>query len=476
MNFDFTSNIFSRLNKISALFGIALLFFFCALPLFAQEDEPDQNAAVEFFNQAQDAHEKGDLQGAIKFYDEALKLAPEFPEAEYQKGSALLSLGKTADAEKSFRRAVELRDDWTLPMAGLGAILVDSNRFDEAEKILSKAVRLDENNFPAVVALTDLRLKTDAPPPVLRELLINLQKLTAKANPTASVWAARAALERKLGEPAAAKSSVRRALAIEPKNKSALIEQAEIAASENDFPSALETVKILRQVSPNADDVKLLQARIFALGGKPAEALKVLDSITNQTVEVTALRSKISANESADVGELEKQLAKDAKNAALLGRLCVILRTENPLKALDYCRRASESEPDNINHAVGFGAALVQAKQFENALIVLKKIVQIAPDNSSARANLATALFQLKRYAEAKTEYGWLTEKQPNAPVAYYFLAIAHDNLGEYLDAMANYQQFLRLADADANKLEIEKVNLRLPSLQKQIKEKKGKK
>jgi hypothetical protein len=34
---------------------------------------------------------------------------------------------------------------------------------------------------------------------------------------------------------------------------------------------------------------------------------------------------------------------------------------------------------------------------------------------------------------------------------------------------MANYQQFLKLADATSDKLEIEKVNLRLPSLQKQV-------
>ncbi len=82
----------------------------------------------------------------------------------------------------------------------------------------------------------------------------------------------------------------------------------------------------------------------------------------------------------------------------------------------------------------------------------------------------------MKRFPEAKTEYQWLTEKQPNLVIAYYFLAIAHDNLGEYFDSMANYQQFLKIADATENKLEIEKINLRLPSLQKQIKEKKGKK
>ena len=41
---------------------------------------------------------------------------------------------------------------------------------------------------------------------------------------------------------------------------------------------------------------------------------------------------------------------------------------------------------------------------------------------------------------------------------------------------MANYQQFLKIADAGRNGLEIEKVKLRIPSLEKQLKEKRGKK
>jgi len=41
---------------------------------------------------------------------------------------------------------------------------------------------------------------------------------------------------------------------------------------------------------------------------------------------------------------------------------------------------------------------------------------------------------------------------------------------------MANYQSYLRLADPVASKLDIEKINLRLPQLQKLIKEGKGKK
>ena len=470
MNFHRTPNVFTGNRIFFRALCIVFVLVWFASSGFAQDEENESSVeAVKIFNQAQDAHEKGDLPTALKLYEAATRINPEFPEAEYQRGNALISLGKTAEAERAFRRAVELREDWTLPMASLGSILVGADRFAEAEKILTKAVALDDKNFPAYVALADLRLKSKAAPQVLRELLNKLQNLTSKANPTASLWASRAALERVLGDIAAAKMSLSRGLAAEPTNKSALAENAEIALTEGDTASASEIAKILARLSPNSSDVKFLQARVLAAEGETFEALKVLDSVTNQSAEVVSLRNSIAANSSVNVPELEKQIEKDPKNASVLGRLCNLLRTENPLKAIDYCRRASEAEPNDLNHAVGFGAALVQAKRFENAVALLQKIRQVAPDNYTARANLATALFQLKRFPAAKTEYQWLTEKQPDLPAAYYFLAITHDNLGEYLDAMANYQQFLKLADATSDKLEIEKVNLRLPSLQKQV-------
>lgn len=474
--FNLRPEVFAARKRIApAVFAVFLIVIF-TFAGFAQAQEENQNDAIKIFNLAQDAHEKGDLPSALKFYDEAIKLAPEFPEAEYQKANALFALKKTDEAEKSFRRAIELRPDWTLPMVNLGSILIGRAQYAEAEKVLNKAVELDDANFPAYVALTDLRLKTKASPAVLRELLNRLQNASSKANPTISVWTSRAALERALGDRAAAKTSVNRALSIDPKNKSALFEQAEIAVAENDFGGALKTANTLARVAPDAIDVKMLQARVLALNGDHGEALKILDSIANKTADVNELRGKIAANNSLDASELEKYLEKDQKNPELLGRLCTLLRAANPSKALEYCRRASAVEPENANHAVGFGAALVQAKQYESAVTVFQKILKVVPDNHTARANLATALFQSKRYAEAKTEYRWLTETQPDSAAAYYFLAIVHDNLAEYADAMANYQQFLKLAEATANKLEIERVNLRLPSLHKQIKDKKGKK
>lgn len=470
----FSAVSFSRRHLFVWRILCALMLSFAFLSALSAQELSDD--AVKYFNQAQEAHEKGDLKTALDFYDAALKIYPDFPEAEYQRGNAFLALGKTEDAEKSFRRAVELRPDWTLPVTNLGALLVQKNNFAEAEKLLNKAIQENALNFAAFSALTDLRLKTHAAPEDLKELLTRIQVLTSKANPTAAIWAARAALENALNDKTAAKSSLNRALAINPNDKSALLERAEIAVAESDKLTATDSLKTLEKVAPNSVAVKFLQARLLASTGKIGEAVKILDSIENPTTEVASLREKILAGGSINVVELEKQLETDAKNSVVLGRLCTILRVESPTKALEYCKRASEVEPNNVNHAVGFGAALVQTRQFDQAAGIFRRILEIAPDNYTARANLATALFQLKRYSEAIPEYQWLTEKQPDLAIAYYFLAIAHDSLGEYLDAAANYQQFLKIADAEKNKLEIEKVNLRLPDLDKLIKSKKGKK
>jgi tetratricopeptide (TPR) repeat protein len=96
------------------------------------------------------------------------------------------------------------------------------------------------------------------------------------------------------------------------------------------------------------------------------------------------------------------------------------------------------------------------------------------PDNYTAHANLALALFEMKRFPDALPEYEWVAAAKPDIAATYFFIAIAHDNLGEYQQAMDAYQKFLTRADPVKNKLEIEKVNLRLPRLREQIKRGEG--
>ena len=83
--------------------------------------------------------------------------------------------------KKAFGAALELRPEWTLALASLGSVLVGKGQFAEAEKLLTKAVALDDANTLAYSALTELRLRTNAKPDVLRELLDADRRLDVKS-------------------------------------------------------------------------------------------------------------------------------------------------------------------------------------------------------------------------------------------------------------------------------------------------------
>lgn len=454
--------------------SILLIILASQAAVFSQQNDDDN--PVSIFNAAQTAHEKGDFETALKLYEKALEIFPDFPEAEYQRGNVLISLSRPLDAELAFRRALDLRENWTLPMTSLGVLFLQNRRYEEADEILTKVVEIGELNLLALTALTELKIKTNATPEVLKQLLAKHQYLTTKPNSTASLWASRAALERTLGDKKAAIASLDRAIGIDHSDRIALAEHAELSLADGDHKSALIDAEKLKQLSPNSANVDFLLARVYASMGEFERSIQILDSVKDPSNEITAFRDKVISGTSRNVDELETRVKIDKNDAAVLGRLCMLLRVDSPERALEYCRRAAESEPNNLEHAIGFGAALVQAKRFPEAITLFRRLLEVSPENFTVHTNLATALFQSSRFGEAKAEYKWIIKKQPDLAIAYYLLAISHDKLEEYVDAAANYQHFLRVADQAKNQLEMDKVNLRLPGLQKMIKQGKGKK
>jgi tetratricopeptide (TPR) repeat protein len=471
----------SRFHVI-ILLTLALL---CASPAYAQitpnDNEPEDDDPIKLFQQGQDAHESGNLERALQLYEQAIKLQPEFPEAEYQRANALVALERLPDAEAGFRRAIELQSEWSLPYLSLGRLLLRLERFSEAEILLSRSLELDESNFVALVALADLHLRAKAPRETLQKLLEVLKGATSREEAKASLWAARGSIERALDEKAVALTSFDRAIRLDGQNVLALMGRAELRAAANDYEGALQDALEAQRASRHALNASLLVARIYGQFGKTDEALKTLDALDEANrglPEVLSLRNQLTkdcGNLTAEERAAEEELLKEQpRNAARLSCLGAALRTVDPVRSLELYRQAAEIEPRNIGLATGYAAALVQARRFAEAAVILRRILAVQPDNFVARTNLATALYELKHFPDALAEFKWLVAARPELVVAYYFIASAHDNLGEYPEALAAYETFLARADAAKNQLEIDKVNLRLPSLRNQIKRGEG--
>jgi tetratricopeptide (TPR) repeat protein len=436
---------------------------------------------AQLFERGQNAHAHGDFARALELYEQAIKVLPEFPEAEYQKGSALASLGRFVEAERAFKRAIELRRNWSLPYASLGSLLVRNyrNRDQEAERILRQALTLEATNQMALRALAELRLRSGDP----REAADLARSATENPDAPASGWVLRAIAERAAGDKVAASKSLDRALAIDPENVVALEERAQLLADEGDYRHALEDLKAAERLRPGDKDILSRQVVVYQRAGKTEEARRIAEMIETpkpehdapqDEIKVTGTPEEIAAANSDDSLKarkaLEKLLEQNPSNPMLLARLGESYRIDDPARAMNYYRRAMELQPNNPNYATGYAAALVRARRFAQAILILRRVIAKFTDNYTAHANLATALYESKRFAEAVPEYEWLLKSKPDLVVAYYFIASAHDYLGEYEEALADYETFLARADAGTNRLEIEKVKLRLPSLRRQIK------
>jgi tetratricopeptide (TPR) repeat protein len=469
-----------RHRRLVVALAFALLVV-CAHAARAQDgDGFDETAAdpVKLFNRGQEAHAKKDYERALELYEEALQVKPDFAEAEFQKAAALVALKRLPEAEKSYRRALELRRTWAMPPAALGLLLVRTpGRETEAEPLLRRALELDAKNLTAAVALAELRTRAgDAAEAV------KFSRLAAELKPDdASLWVSLARAELAAKDTAGALKSFGRALDVDGANVGARLGRADLLISTGEKERALEDVRALEPLAKTDWKLAVAVANRFGLIGRKEEARRIYESLpeeARQSQEGRNLIGALSDLTCADTPEaraaLEQLVASGPKNAPALACLGKLERTNSPERSADLYRRAAEAEPRNVDYAVGYAAALVQLRQFAQAAGILQRVTEAAPGHYEAHANLAAALFELKLYNRAVVEYKWIERAKPELAVVHFFIAIAHDRMGEYEEALAEYQTFLARADAGQNQLEIEKVNLRLPSLRNQIKRGEG--
>ncbi len=469
-----------RPGRLVVAFAFALLLV-CAHGTQAQErDEFDETAAdpVKLFNRGQEAHAKKEFERALELYEEALQVKPDFAEAEFQKAAALIALKRLPEAEKSYRRSMELRKTWALPPAALGLLLVRTpGREKEAEPLLRRALELDAKNLTATVALAELRARAGD----MAESATFWRRATELKADDPTLWVSLARAELSTKDSAGALKSFGRAVEVDGANVDARLGRADLLISSGEKERALEDLRALEPLIKSDWKLAIALANRYGLIGKREEARRVYETLpeeAKQSEEGRKLHAALTDLPCDDTPEaraaLEQLILTEPKNAAALACLGRLLRTDNPERSAELYRRAAEAEPRNVDYAVGYAAALVQLRKFPEAAAILERVIAAAPEHYEAHANFAAALFELKLYNRAVSEYKWIERAKPELAVVHFFIAIAHDRMGEFEEALAEYETFLARADSGVNQLEIEKVNLRLPSLRNQIKRGEG--
>jgi tetratricopeptide (TPR) repeat protein len=443
-----------------------------------QNDQDDFAAKVSaLYNQAETAFERGDLMRAITLYREVIQLAPDIFEPKFQCAMACLATRQATllpEAISLLQAAIKIRPDFARGHLALANALYQQENSDPllTEQAVQEALKLDATLRPAQELLVELLLKRQA----YREAetaLTALVATTADKQHYLLLGLAQQAQQR--FDPAL--QSFTQALTQDPQFAEAYYQRARIYLQKQQFPAAIKDLEQAYQLRAQAETGLLLAETYLKANQREAArglAEKLLPAASaDLRPAITELLASLGANNEA-IAQFEKQLAADPQNLTFLTRLGELYLDVDPSKSQEYWRRALAVRSTAENLA-GLGSALLKGKQFEEAVTTFEKALAQNDKLYEPHAGLALALFKLERFAPAAEQFIWITRARPENSINLYFLAICFDRLGDYERAQLGYQLFLKQANPTTYQLEIDKVNLRLPILRRQLEKQKKK-
>jgi tetratricopeptide (TPR) repeat protein len=284
-----------------------------------------------------------------------------------------------------------------------------------------------------------------------------------------------------------------------------LLRHGEVALRQNEFDYALALADSAGKLAPKNSNVYFLRARIFSELGQwqKAEAAYrqvlaleanyrgVWNNLGNNAYRqqefrraIVLYQKELAINAEAipwrgmgrayvELGKVDsaqyafrRALASDSLYAPAHFNLALLLEGEGEVvPALHHARRAWKIEPDNLEYRYVAGELLVKNQKFEEALAVLRAVVDGMPWHRGAQYNYGQALQRLGRPEEAKK---YLDEAErvraigaqiehlentirslPSDPMAHASLAFALRRVGRYNDAMHAYKVAAHLAPAN---------------------------
>jgi tetratricopeptide (TPR) repeat protein len=462
-----------RLVRVIALIILLLLTqsFALAQSSHANSAASKQSAATAF-EEGQNAQQRGDLNTAVKLYSGAINSDPTLFQAFYQRATALIALGKSAEAESDLKRTIELSPDFARAHRALGQLLLDRGLTDDAKRELARAIELDPKLTGVRIFYASALIKSGE----AERAIEHLRAAIELGESAALAYALLGVAKERSGKPEEAMADYSRAIEMDRNNATAREGRARINESRGNFPKALEDYSIAYRFQPSPDLAGKL-ASLHARMGQPEVAIKVYRALIRERPNETALRVELARllNENGQTEEAMKEMTGlitvNPRDTGLLVSAGDVFFKDKPDVAADYYRRATEADPANNRARVQLGASLVRSMKFEAALPILTEAISREASNYAAHANLATALFKLQRYPDAAREFIWLIRVKPEIAASYFFLAISFDKLGDCWQAVRAYQEFVRKADPAASKNEIDEANIRLSLLQKLVKD-----
>ncbi|MGI9333970.1 MAG: tetratricopeptide repeat protein [Gammaproteobacteria bacterium] len=302
--------------------------------------------------------------------------------------------GRLADAERAYRRFLELNPDHPLALHNLGLLLNQSGRTDEA--------------------------------------IARLERAAALAPDDASVHSNLGNMLQESGDLDGAEHAYRAALAADPAHANASYNLASVLQDRGKMTEAIERYRVLLDRLPrDAGAWNNLGSALLA-NAQPGEAVQALErALELQPRYPRALLNLGMARLGLEDSEgaerfFREALALDPELAEAHQNLGGLL---NALERLDEAhhslRRALELRPDNAKGLRLFGRICKQLDESDRAIEAFRRYLELEPGDVQIWCELGSALSARGRIAEAVEAIGHAQTLEPDSPRVVYATGLA---------------------------------------------------
>jgi tetratricopeptide (TPR) repeat protein len=364
-----------------------------------------------------------DLDGALAQYQEALSLNPT-DRTYYGMGTLQMARGETAEAEESFRKAVDVAPKSLVARLALANFLWSTRRLEDAEREFKHALEIEGGNVLAHRALGTFYMLSDRAPEA--EPHFKAIAESAKSTEAAISLADYYLLTKRVPE-------ARKVLDELAKDTNAWAQAstklAAIDALEGYRAQGTDRLRAVLAKHPEERAAQLLLARLLLSDGKREEAMN----------EATAL---VRADPNG-------RLAAEAH--MLIGNIHAALDRRN--EAIKSFNEVLAKHPQPFGAQLALASLHLSQRETDKASTFIQQALTLQPKNPYARALKVRILLAERKSSQARAELAELQKEYPNAVPVLNLLAAEQLATGQAAAARAHYARAAAINPGDIEAL-----------------------
>lgn len=332
--------------------------------------------------------------------------------------------GRFAEAERAYRKSIEidpkLADAWN----SLGLYLIRVGRNTEAEEALRQAVKYRPNLATSWVSLGNIILQRGDQTAASEAF----EKATVAEPKNPGGWFGIGMVRGQLHDYAGAVPPLEQAIKLDPSKSAAWAYLGEMQFRSGQREAALKSLQQAEKLDAKNENALTGLAMYYGMTGNPAKAL-------DYALQALSI-SPASAHHWNSKGYTLMQLRRYPE-------------------AIPALETATRLQPDLVAAWINLGEAYLRSKQLGKAIPALEHALKSVPLARDAQIFLAQAYAASGQTAKAKAQLKTLLGQAPDFAPAWGMMTLANLSLGDQIDALEAYNKLKSINPAMARNLSL---------------------